>query len=543
MISNMLNSYTDAFLPYSRDTNSNNGKLNKPVYEIKLIDTNSDCRALNAEVDQYHLQIYKCALNIRSLADRKCTTAAATTTYSSNNTTASAKQFLTNSTYRFNTNQNSLCSMSGDRFSLTSMSFLPHRILQRQDPKPKYSYIGLIAMAILNSNEGKLVLSEIYQYILDNYSYFRNRGSGWRNSIRHNLSLNDCFIKSGRSVSGKGHYWAIHSANIDDFRRGDFRRRKAQRKIRKHMGLTVDGNITDSPSPPLDLTAMKAVYNLTSKSLYQPLTTSTNSRFKQLYFTPHLSEMCGYYSVPSSMAQIFTQRQSCGLNPNHYAINGIIQHPTNQLHIQNESKESHLANNTHDFHDYNHQLHDSLQLEKQILPIANTEVPIDFYAGGNLINDIFIAHKRKRQFDVASLLEPDNLFDQSLQHYQQSHLIMCPSYKYESSLQRQQKEQQNQRQTITPKESRTIVTNEVVANRIHSTINETEIEDIDIDIDVDADVDNKGLYASISNMIRSKAKLELSNKYQIVPNFINSKINAIHCSSPCIQQNNANYCN
>ena len=117
-----------------------------------------------------------------------------------------------------------------------------------EEPKPNHSYIGLIAMAILSAKEKKLVLSDIYQWILDNYTYFRTRGPGWRNSIRHNLSLNDCFIKSGRSANGKGHYWAIHPANLEDFQKGDFRRRRAQRRVRKHMGLAVPDD-EDSPSP------------------------------------------------------------------------------------------------------------------------------------------------------------------------------------------------------------------------------------------------------------------------------------------------------
>lgn len=137
----------------------------------------------------------------------------------------------------------------GPRLAL-SMSLLQQRVLQPEEPKPQHSYIGLIAMAILSSPERKLVLSDIYQHILDNYPYFRSRGPGWRNSIRHNLSLNDCFVKAGRSANGKGHYWAIHPANIEDFRKGDFRRRKAQRKVRKHMGLAVDDDGEDSPSPP-----------------------------------------------------------------------------------------------------------------------------------------------------------------------------------------------------------------------------------------------------------------------------------------------------
>ncbi|KAL4228156.1 hypothetical protein ACF0H5_013590 [Mactra antiquata] len=126
----------------------------------------------------------------------------------------------------------------------------PRTRFVHEEPKPNHSYIGLIAMAILSSREKKLVLSDIYQWILDNYSYFRTRGPGWRNSIRHNLSLNDCFIKAGRSANGKGHYWAIHPANMDDFQKGDFRRRRAQRRVRKHMGLSVpDDDDDDSPLP------------------------------------------------------------------------------------------------------------------------------------------------------------------------------------------------------------------------------------------------------------------------------------------------------
>ncbi|EZA60881.1 hypothetical protein DMN91_007967 [Ooceraea biroi] len=135
------------------------------------------------------------------------------------------------------------------RLALSMALLHPHHQRIPEEPKPQHSYIGLIAMAILSSPDKKLVLSDIYQHILEHYPYFRTRGPGWRNSIRHNLSLNDCFVKSGRSANGKGHYWAIHPANLEDFRRGDFRRRKAQRKVRRHMGLAVDEE-PDSPSPP-----------------------------------------------------------------------------------------------------------------------------------------------------------------------------------------------------------------------------------------------------------------------------------------------------
>ncbi|NXA02942.1 FOXA3 factor, partial [Nesospiza acunhae] len=95
--------------------------------------------------------------------------------------------------------------------------------------KPAQSYIALISTAILSSPEKKLLLSDIYQWIMDNYPYFKNKEKSWRNSVRHNLSLNECFVKAGRSDNGKGHFWAIHPANLEDFAKGDYHRRRARR--------------------------------------------------------------------------------------------------------------------------------------------------------------------------------------------------------------------------------------------------------------------------------------------------------------------------
>ncbi|KPP69236.1 forkhead box Q2-like [Scleropages formosus] len=102
--------------------------------------------------------------------------------------------------------------------------------------KPTQSYIALISMAILASEEKKLLLCDIYQWIMDHYPYFKNKDKNWKNSVRHNLSLNECFIKAGRSDNGKGHFWAIHPANIQDFSKGDYHRRRARRRIRSVTG-------------------------------------------------------------------------------------------------------------------------------------------------------------------------------------------------------------------------------------------------------------------------------------------------------------------
>ena len=65
-------------------------------------------------------------------------------------------------------------------------------------------------------------------------------------SIRHNLSLNECFVKVGRAENGKGNYWAVHPACVDDFSKGDYRRRQARRRARAN-GNDISMNISALP--------------------------------------------------------------------------------------------------------------------------------------------------------------------------------------------------------------------------------------------------------------------------------------------------------
>ncbi len=112
-----------------------------------------------------------------------------------------------------------------------------------QQEKQSPSYTAIIAQAILSSPDKKLPLGSIYEYIAEHFPEFLKKGQGWRNCVRHNLSLSECFIKAGRARNGRGNYWGIHPRYLKNFSKGDFRKRRASHRPRNRdfgMGLTAD---------------------------------------------------------------------------------------------------------------------------------------------------------------------------------------------------------------------------------------------------------------------------------------------------------------
>lgn len=101
-----------------------------------------------------------------------------------------------------------------------------------KNEKQTPSYTAIIAQAILSSADKKLPLGCIYEYIAETFPEFLKKGQGWRNCVRHNLSLSECFIKAGRARNGRGNYWGIHPRYIKNFSKGDFRKRRASHRPR-----------------------------------------------------------------------------------------------------------------------------------------------------------------------------------------------------------------------------------------------------------------------------------------------------------------------
>ncbi|XP_035241534.1 forkhead box protein N1 [Anguilla anguilla] len=111
-------------------------------------------------------------------------------------------------------------------------------------PKPIYSYSILIFMALRSSRTGSLPVSEIYGFMTEHFPYFKTAPDGWKNSVRHNLSLNKCFEKvenrsgggAGGGASRKGCLWALNPARVEKMQEELHKwRRKDPLTVRKSM--------------------------------------------------------------------------------------------------------------------------------------------------------------------------------------------------------------------------------------------------------------------------------------------------------------------
>ena len=140
----------------------------------------------------------------------------------------------------------------------------------KNDPtvKPPYSYATLISHAINSASDKRMTLTQIYSYVTANYAYFREaEPNGWqvcksnaasnrcgsltpKNSIRHNLSLNKCFVRIARGPDepGKGSFWTIDPDQSHLFAEGSTKKRPVHTAKRNgNSESTYHANVRQLP--------------------------------------------------------------------------------------------------------------------------------------------------------------------------------------------------------------------------------------------------------------------------------------------------------
>lgn len=96
-----------------------------------------------------------------------------------------------------------------------SPSVLPRKNVTRRNAWGQHSYSDLIVQAIESSPDQRATLAMIYEWMTKNIDYFRGKGdsnssAGWKNSIRHNLSLQPRFMRVPNEGTGKSSWWVIN---------------------------------------------------------------------------------------------------------------------------------------------------------------------------------------------------------------------------------------------------------------------------------------------------------------------------------------------
>ncbi|XP_077263583.1 uncharacterized protein LOC143898165 [Temnothorax americanus] len=168
----------------------------------------------------------------------------------------------------------------------------------RTDPnaKPPFSYATIICLA-MRANNNKVSLSNIYAWIRENFLFYKYADPAWQNSIRHNLSLNKCFVKLPRSKDepGKGGFWKLDLERMEEGKRS--------RRQRSMISQRSRGTKRQSPSATTATTATTTTATTTLNALNtgSSCTPPTSCLSNTLYETPPSSVSP---PIPDSLSEV-----------------------------------------------------------------------------------------------------------------------------------------------------------------------------------------------------------------------------------------------
>ncbi|XP_012533039.1 forkhead box protein J1-B [Monomorium pharaonis] len=171
------------------------------------------------------------------------------------------------------------------------------------DAKPPFSYATIICLA-MRANNNKVSLSNIYAWIRENFLFYKYADPAWQNSIRHNLSLNKCFVKLPRSKDepGKGGFWKLDLERMEEGKRS--RRRSAiSQRTRGTKKQSPSTTITTTTTTMTTTTTTVATATTTLNALQTggSCTPPTSCLSNTLYETPPSSVSP---PIPDSLSEV-----------------------------------------------------------------------------------------------------------------------------------------------------------------------------------------------------------------------------------------------
>ncbi|XP_041927841.1 forkhead box protein O3a [Alosa sapidissima] len=106
-------------------------------------------------------------------------------------------------------------STASSETSVNGLVAQPRKSSARRNAWGNYSYADLITQAIESSSDKRLTLAQIYDWMVRSVAYFKDKGdsnssAGWKNSIRHNLSLHSRFVRVQNEGTGKSSWWMVN---------------------------------------------------------------------------------------------------------------------------------------------------------------------------------------------------------------------------------------------------------------------------------------------------------------------------------------------